>query len=89
MGCYTGNFPKMAITVKIANCEIRRTENSKYVELGIDSNMKWIMHIQNVINKVRYFAYVAKKFNYLPNKILHLINNAFVPRVHEYRGQYN
>lgn len=49
------------IVIKIGDNKLQRVENTKYLGITIDQNLKWNLHIQNVTNKLRYLLFIFAK----------------------------
>lgn len=76
-GCYSDSVPKN-LNININGTLISRKESLKYLGLTLDYNLKWEYHINNLINKCRYFLYICKKLSYLPKKVIETIYNGYV-----------
>lgn len=68
-GCYSTSMPE-SVTLRLNDTVIERAESAKYLGVILDCNLKWDVHIDKLINKLRYYLYIMYKLKYLPQKIL-------------------
>ena len=57
---------------------ITRKENFKYLGLMLDFNLRWHLHINNIVKKCRFFLYICEKLSYLPKRVLESIYNGYI-----------
>ena len=49
--------------ISIQGENIKRVENTKYLGVTFDSNMKWDSHIKNIYNKTKYLTFTLDKLS--------------------------
>ena len=81
--CYSifGNKQKITDELKLYICgnEIQNTHSCKYLEIFVDSDLKWDIHINSVYNKLLKFLSIFYKIRTkIPEDILRMIYFAFV-----------
>lgn len=69
-GNYCDSVP-LNMNVEIQNQKIIRTENYKYLGIYFDYNMKWNVHIEQIMNRTKYLIFIfAKLRKYMDNSTL-------------------
>lgn len=68
-GAYADSVPKN-IHITINNYKLCRVTSFKYLGVIIDYNLRWNLHVNQLLKKSRYFLYLFAKLRYLPHNIL-------------------
>lgn len=76
-GCYSDSVPAQ-VDISIMGDNIKRVEQTKYLGIIFDSNLKWDKHIDYIIKKTKYLLYVFYKLSkIMSTNVLMLIYYAF------------
>jgi hypothetical protein len=59
-GCTQNSTPKN-LNIKIQDKDLTRVDNTKYLGIIIDSNLRWENHITHIYNKTKYLIFVFYK----------------------------
>lgn len=65
-GNYSDSIPENVV-VKINDSQVRRVDESKYLGVIFDKNMRWNGHIEYIIKKTRYLQFIIRKLNKIMN----------------------
>lgn len=81
--CYSifspNRLPASGIKIKINNNELKQVNSCKYLGVTIDEELKWIPHIEDVLQKLKRLVGICYKIRYkLPDYCLRNIYFAFV-----------
>lgn len=82
-GCYADSVPD-SINILINDSVITRKQDFRYLGIVLDYSLKWDIHIQNLINKCRYFLYICNKLSHLPTKVLETMYYGFIYSIINY-----
>lgn len=66
-GNYRDSVPQ-EITVKMNDQLLTRVQSSKYLGVTYDFNIKWDVHISNIVKRTKYLVYVFYKLKYILTK---------------------
>ena len=68
-GNYCDSIPaEDDITVTINDQELQRVDSCKYLGVVYDKNIKWNVHINKIVNKLKYLVYVFYRLKYVLSK---------------------
>ena len=72
-------LPSDLLQLKINNINISRVDNTKFLGIILQSNLKWNLHIQSVTDKInKYSAILYQIRNYLDKFSLKIVYNSLV-----------
>lgn len=72
-GSYSDSVPKK-FEIKINNETLKRVNETKYLGIIFDTNMRWDKHIENLINKTKYLIFIFSKISkFMETKTLKII----------------
>lgn len=81
----TCNSTPKNLNISIQGKRIQRVENTKYLGVIFDSNLKWEKHIDNIYNKKKYLIFVFYKLSkIMSTQILLMLYHAFFHSVISY-----
>ena len=73
------------MNISIQGKNIKRVENTKYLGVTFDSNMKWESHIKNIYNKTKYLTFTLYKLsNIMTTENLRMVYYALFHSISSY-----
>ena len=83
-GCYRDSVPTN-FDLSIYNQTINRVSSCKYLGLIFDCNMKWDLHVKDLIKKTKFFLFIFHKLKWIVDKkTLKIIYNALFESIINY-----
>ena len=79
-GNYRDSVPiENGIQITINGQNLTKVDNTKYLEIIYDSNIKWDIHIDKIIKKTKYLVYIFFRLKFIlsKNQLLQLYYGLF------------
>lgn len=81
--CYSDSIPKSVISIN--NEIIRRVDSCKYLGIYIDSCLKWDVHIQETVKKIKFFQFLVYKLSlFMERRVLKMLYHSLFESIINY-----
>lgn len=72
-GIKRNSLPDNNFSIKIANHNLTRVSSCKYLGIYFDQHMRWDIHVNNTLKKVKYLLFIFYKLRHINKSILKII----------------
>ena len=82
--CNKRSVPDDDFTLAFSNYNLLRTKSCKYLGIYLDEHLKWDVHVNYVLNRIKYLVFIFFKLNHINEQILKIMYHALFMGVFSY-----